>query len=81
MKVLNLITLLLVIVGGLNWGLVGAFNIDLVAVLCGDGTILSQAIYILVGLSALWQIAPFLASLKTAQTRQEAQVPPRASNR
>ena len=36
MKILNLVTLLLVIVGGLNWGLVGAFDFDLVAALFGD---------------------------------------------
>ena len=55
MKALNLITLILVIVGGLNWGLVGAFNFDLVATLFGDGAILSRLVYVLVGLSALWQ--------------------------
>ena len=36
MKPLNLITLILLIVGGLNWGLVGLFNFDLVAALFGD---------------------------------------------
>ena len=58
MKALNLITLILVIVGGLNWGLVGAFNFDLVATLFGDGAILSRLVYVLVGLSALWQLIP-----------------------
>ena len=58
MKALNLITLILVIVGGLNWGLVGAFNFDLVATLFGDGAILSRLVYVLVGLSALWKIIP-----------------------
>ncbi|ALJ08586.1 MAG: DUF378 domain-containing protein [Pseudomonadota bacterium] len=74
MKILNLVTLLLVIVGGLNWGLVGAFDFDLVAALFGDGSALSRIVYVLVGLSALWQIMPFLAALKTDEARAEAGV-------
>ncbi|TFW14221.1 DUF378 domain-containing protein [Brevundimonas intermedia] len=71
MKALNLLTLFLVIVGGLNWGLVGAFEFDLVAALFGEGSVLSRVVYCLVGLSALWQIAPFLAAIKTRETRVE----------
>ena len=41
MKLLNLITLILLIVGGLNWGLVGLLNFDLVAALFGAGSILA----------------------------------------
>ncbi|OGN49226.1 MAG: DUF378 domain-containing protein [Caulobacterales bacterium RIFOXYB1_FULL_67_16] len=74
MKILNLVTLLLVIVGGVNWGLVGAFEFDLVAALFGAGSALSRIVYVLVGLSALWQIAPFLAALKTDEPRAEAGV-------
>jgi uncharacterized protein len=59
MKVLNLVTLFLVIVGGLNWGLVGLFNFDLVAAIFGAGSILTRAVYTLVAASALWQIVPF----------------------
>ncbi len=44
---------ILVLVGALNWGLVGLFNFDLVAAIFGDMTILSRAVYALVGLSAL----------------------------
>ena len=64
MKVLHTITLLLVIVGGLNWGLVGAFGFDLVAAICGAGSALARIVYILVGLSALWQIGPLLAAFR-----------------
>ena len=60
MALLNRITLALVIIGGLNWGLVGAFNFDLVATLFGQGTALSRIVYIVVGLSALWQIGPLV---------------------
>jgi uncharacterized membrane protein YuzA (DUF378 family) len=58
MKVANLVTLLLVIVGGLNWGLMGLFSFDLVAAIFGSGSALSRLVYILVGLSAVWQIVP-----------------------
>jgi len=58
MKPLDILTLTLVIVGGLNWGLVGLFNFDLVAVILGSGSVLSRAVYILVGISALWQMIP-----------------------
>lgn len=57
------IALVLVIVGGLNWGLVGAFNFDLVAAIFGVMSTLSRIVYILVGLAALY-IAVFAASNK-----------------
>ena len=65
MKPLNLITLILLIVGGLNWGLVGLFNFDLVATLFGAGSILARIVYMLVGLSALWQLIPLSAAFKS----------------
>ena len=55
MKLVNLITLALVIVGGLNWGLVGVADWNLVAAAFGAGSALSRFVYALVGLSALWQ--------------------------
>jgi uncharacterized membrane protein YuzA (DUF378 family) len=58
MKALNIATLVLVIVGGVNWGLVGLFDFDLVAAILGSGSLLSRIVYILVGLSALWQVVP-----------------------
>ena len=64
MRPLNVITLLLVIVGGLNWGLVGAFDFNLVTAILGDGA-LARIVYVLVGVSAIWQIVPLSASLKT----------------
>lgn len=57
---LDKIALFLVIVGGLNWGLIGIFKFDLVAWLFGgQGAILSRIIYTLVGISALWCISLF----------------------
>jgi uncharacterized membrane protein YuzA (DUF378 family) len=53
---LDWIALVLAIIGGLNWGLVGAFNIDLVAAIFGAGSVIARLIYILVGLAALYLI-------------------------
>lgn len=59
MKIINVIALLLVIIGGINWGLVGLLNFNLVDFLFGMGTIFTKIIYILVGIAALWCIALF----------------------
>lgn len=65
MKVLNLITLVLLIVGGLNWGLVGLVDLDLVAAIFGADTVLSKVVYILVGASALYQLLPLYIAIST----------------
>lgn len=54
LSVLDWITLILVIVGALNWGLVGIFNFDLVAGIFGTMTALSRIIYTLVGISGIY---------------------------
>jgi hypothetical protein len=54
LKVLDIISLVLVIVGGLNWGLVGVLNFDLVATIFGDMSIVSRVVYVLVALSAIY---------------------------
>ncbi|WP_051780773.1 DUF378 domain-containing protein [Janthinobacterium agaricidamnosum] len=53
---LDWVALILLIVGGLNWALVGLFNIDLVARILGDMTTASRIIYVLVGLAAVYSI-------------------------
>ena len=58
MRLINTVTLVLLIVGGLNWGLVGLFGFDLVAAIFGEMSALSRIVYALVGLSALWQLIP-----------------------
>jgi uncharacterized membrane protein YuzA (DUF378 family) len=68
MKPLNLMTLILLIVGGLNWGLVGLFNFDLVAALLGTDSMLARIVYGLVGLSALWQLVPLFAAFGSDQS-------------
>ena len=54
MKYITLLAFILLIVGGLNWGLVGFFGFDLVAALFGMMSPLSRLVYDLVGLSAIW---------------------------
>lgn len=53
MHILKIITFILVIIGALNWGLIGAFNLNLVTLIFGDETLLTRIVYILVGLSAI----------------------------
>jgi uncharacterized protein len=45
--------IVLLVIGGLNWGLVGLFNFDLVGYLFGPSSVLSRIVYVLVGLSAI----------------------------
>ncbi len=56
MKALKSISLVLVVIGGLNWGLVGLLSFDLVATIFGDMTAISRIIYVLVGLAAVVMI-------------------------
>lgn len=56
LNTIDWIAYVLTIVGGLNWGLVGAFNFDLVAAIFGEMSGLSRIVYVLVGISALYLI-------------------------
>ena len=53
MNIVRIISYVLVLVGALNWGLVGMFDFDLVSSIFGDMSILSRVIYSLVGVSAI----------------------------
>lgn len=56
MKSLDVFAAVILVIGGLNWGLVGLFQFDLVSsVFGGQGALMSRAVYILVGLSAVYQ--------------------------
>jgi uncharacterized membrane protein YuzA (DUF378 family) len=61
MKSLDIIVAILLVVGGINWGLVGFADFDLVGAIFGQMTILARVIYIVVGLSALYQALQFKA--------------------
>ncbi len=60
MRALNIIALILLIVGGLNWGLVGLFQFDLVAAIFGgQDAAISRIVYVLVGIAALYGFVLF----------------------
>ncbi|MBN1212836.1 MAG: DUF378 domain-containing protein [candidate division Zixibacteria bacterium] len=65
MKTFDIIVAALLVIGGLNWGLVGLLNFDLVAAIFGAGSTLGNLVYILVGLSAIYQVL----QLKSIQRR------------
>ena len=75
MKALNIITAVLLIIGGLNWGLVAIAEFDLVAALFGlafgETNVITRIVYALVGLSAVYQAAQLPATL-----RQQASASP-----
>lgn len=56
MKIVDKIALVLIIIGAINWGLVGIFNFNLVDSIFGTMSIVSRIIYGLVGISGLWGI-------------------------
>ncbi len=56
MKILDKIALVLIIIGAINWGLIGFFKFDLVATIFGEMSTLSRIVYALVGISGLWGI-------------------------
>lgn len=58
MTIINRIALILNIIGGLNWGLIGLFKFDLLAWICGgQDSVIARIIYCLVGLAAIWCIS------------------------
>jgi len=68
MKAIDVIAAILLVVGGLNWGLVGLFSFDLVAAIFGDMSIVSRIVYILVALAALYQAILWRAIHRRWQT-------------
>lgn len=71
MDVLRRIALALIIIGAINWGLIGFFNFDLVAAIFGgQDSLLARIIYALVGISGLYALTIFFTGLN-AQDRDE----------
>jgi uncharacterized protein len=72
-KPLDCASYVLLIIGALNWGLVGLFQFDLVAFLFGPMSVLTRFIYVLVGLAALYEIIELPAMIRRwhVQTRTE----------
>lgn len=65
MPFFNVVALVLVVVGAVNWGLVGLFDLDLVAALFGVGSTLSRILYVVVGLAGLYSLI-FLRAISRA---------------
>ena len=62
MKVIDKIALFLIVIGAINWGLIGFFRFNLVDTLLGDMSAFSRIIYALVGISGLWGIKLLLTN-------------------
>ncbi|HEY9790013.1 MAG TPA: DUF378 domain-containing protein [Candidatus Obscuribacterales bacterium] len=60
MKHINLIAMILMLIGAINWGLVGVFNYNLVTAVLGDGSMMTKIVYGLVGLCGLYEAYQFL---------------------
>ena len=56
LSTMEMTALVLTIIGGVNWGLVGLINLNIVSMVVGDMTVLSRVVYILVGLSAVYVV-------------------------
>lgn len=56
MKIIDKIALLLIIIGAINWGLIGIFNFNLADTIFGTMSVISRIIYTLVGIAGLWGI-------------------------
>ncbi|MCC6830561.1 MAG: DUF378 domain-containing protein [Thermoleophilia bacterium] len=79
MRLLDPATLLLIVVGGINWGLVGLAEFDLVAWICGgldfgETNVASRIIYLLVGVAALYWLVrlPTIVSSRSDRYREES---------
>ena len=63
MRTINLIAYILLIIGGINWFVIGVSGFDVVAGIFGTLSVVSRIIYILVGISAIWLIiSPIIAN-------------------
>lgn len=72
MKAFNLTTLVLIIIGGLNWGVFGLTHVDLIASLLGPDSAAVRAIYVIFGLSALYQLAPLSRAASIGEVLAES---------
>ena len=70
------VAIILVVIGAINWGLVGLFEFNLVAALFGPMTALTRIIYGLVGLAGLYLL--FAAATASAEATTPTEMPPRA---
>ena len=72
MKAIHVIAFILLIIGGLNWLLVGAFGFDLVAAIFGTMSVVSRIVYILVGISAIVELLTHKKGCKACESKPVA---------
>jgi uncharacterized protein len=75
MRIVHWIALIIVIIGALNWGMVGFFNIDVISGIFGFGSIASLVIFAIIGVAGIWSFGFFTlfkhTPLKAAEKLQE----------
>ena len=64
MKIIQKIALVLIIVGAINWALVGLFDFNLVTAVFGEKTLLTKIIYIVIGISGIFSITTLFSDLE-----------------
>lgn len=69
MRTLHMVAVLLLVVGGLNWGLIGLFNYNLVMALLGGYPSVEMLVYVLVGLSAVYILVTHKGDCKVCSTK------------
>lgn len=67
MSTMDMVVWALLVIGGLNWGLVGAFDFNLVASIFGEGSTLEMIVYIIVGLAAVWSLVSMFTKSSSNQ--------------
>lgn len=66
-KMIHMVSFLLLVVGGLNWGLIGMFDINLVEMIFGSSPQLEQLVYILVGVASIYVFVTHQANCKVCK--------------
>jgi uncharacterized membrane protein YuzA (DUF378 family) len=66
MKGLDLITLILIIIGGLNMGIAGLFGFNIIDSIFAGAPVISRIIWVIIGLAALYQIMPLMRQVQAS---------------
>ena len=69
MRVLDFIALLLVVIGAVNWGLIGFFQYDLVSIIFGPASVITRIIFALVGIAGIYALSFFARDREPRQVR------------
>ncbi len=69
MKILHMVAYILLWVGGLNWGLVGLFDFNLVETILGSGSVITNLVYVLVGAATVYVIATHMKDCKVCSAK------------